>query len=170
MTADGVTIPSMPLYAWEITSEMKDEFLDLIYCGHKANTAADLIGTTGTQMRKFKRQGGVHYDEGFARQWATAEASDEHIANRQEALRALVDERSEKSDSVLIKRAMAELPEWEPLRHQNLHHDHEYRIKLEALSYFLPEEVEAAVARAEAAKLGGQQPLRLLEAAKDDDL
>ncbi len=81
-------------------------------------------------------------------------------------MRALVDERSTKSDSVLIKRAMAELPEWEPLRHQNLHHDHNVRVEL--IKYLTDEELENVIARGEAAKVG-QQPLRLLEAGGDDD-
>ncbi len=166
MTETASTIPSMPLFAYEITEDMKAEFLELIYGGHKANTAAELLGTTGTQMRKFRSRNSRSYDPQFAQAWLDAEASDEHRVNREEELRALVHERSTKSDSVLIKRAMAELPEWEPLRHQNFHHDH--AVRLELIQYLSPEELENAIARAEAAKVG-QQPLRLLEAGGDDE-
>ncbi len=165
MTETASTISSMPLFAYEITDDMKAEFLQLILCGHKANTAATEIGTTGTRMRYFRSRNSRYYDPTFAKAWTDAEESDEHRLNRQEELRALVDERSTKSDSVLIKRAMAELPEWEPLRHQNFHHDH--AVKLELIQYLSPEALEEAIAAAEAAKMG-QQPLRLLEAGNDE--
>ncbi len=165
MTETTVTIPPMPLFAYEITDEMKAEFLELIYGGHKANTAAEELGTTGTQMRKFRSRKSRSYDPEFAAKWLEAEESDEHRINSQESLRALVHERSHKSDSVLIKRAMAELPEWEPLRHQNFHHDH--AVRLELIQYLSPEELENAIARAEQAKMGKPE-LKLLEAGKDD--
>ncbi len=166
MTETAVTVPAMPLFAYEITDDMKAEFLELIYAGHKANTAAAEIGTTGTRMKYFKRRGGQWYDPTFAKAWDEAEESDEHRVNRQDALRARVDERSMESDSVLIKRAMAELPEWATLRHQNFHHTN---VKVELVKYLSPEALEEAIAAMEAAEHGNQQPLRLLEAGADDE-
>ncbi len=149
----------MPLHAYEITPEMKAQFLELIYAGHKANTAAEEIGTTGTRMRYFRSRKSQYYDEEFADAWVEAETSEEHRVNREEELRALVDERSRKSDTVLIKRALVELPEWEPLRHQNFHHDIDVKILSRHLTGLTEEELERVIAAKEAEE--GITPPRL---------
>lgn len=159
MTAAAPTIRPM-LHAYELTPEMKAEFLELIYAGHKANTAAAEIGTTGTQFRKLKNPVSRYFDADFVAAWAEAEASDQHRVSREEDLRALVDERSRKSDTVLIKRALAELPEWEPLRHQNFHHD--VNVKIAALQYVEDAALAQAIERAEAAEMGAPAKLRML--------
>lgn len=151
------------LHAYEITPEMKDEFISLIYEGHRPNTAAKQIGTTGTVFRRLKNKRGAHYDPDFAQRWHTAETSDEHRQNRADRLRDQIDERSETSDNVLIKRAMAELPEWEPLRHQNFHHDYDIKVLARALPGLTEEELNRAIEAKEAEQAAlNQQPLRAI--------
>jgi hypothetical protein len=151
---------------YEITAEDKAEFLGLIRAGHKANTAAKELGTTGTQFRHLKSKQSQYYDADFARAWREAEASDEHHRNRQEALRAQIDERSLTSDAILVKRALIELPEWEPLRHQNFRHDIDINLVAQILPSIPLEVIEQAI-EAEEAKLGAK-PIHLLPPAKED--
>ena len=127
MTAATPTIPRMPrsrrhtgepLYAYELTAEHKHEFINLIYEGHRADSAAHAIGSTGTQFKRLQNPRAQYYDADFAQAVRAALDSAEHKRNQDERIRDLADQRAETSDRILEKR-MFTLPEYENQRHQN---------------------------------------------------
>ncbi len=166
MTETAVTVPSMPLFAYEITPEMKAEFVELIADGNDPGVAAAKVGTTGTQMKKhYSGNSRQYYDPDFG-------AVVKQILNgddRDERQEALVREYQWAAAERGVWQAIEKLSlvhdrKWEKLRHQNFHHTN---VKVELVKFLSPEALDEAIAAMEEAERGGQQPLRLLEAGDD---
>jgi hypothetical protein len=152
----------MSLRAYELTDDHKIEFLELIYAGHRADTAAREVGTTGTQFKKLKNPSSQYYDEYFAEKWAEAEASEEHHRNREGSLRDLVDERSQTSDAILKARMQAELPEYRHLRDHNVRHEISGVLAHKVLPHVSKEALDAAIEAAEAERALERGEIKLL--------
>ncbi len=155
------------LHAYQITPEHKAEFLELLYAGLKPNQAAERIGTTGTVFRRLRSPHSQSYDPDFSTDWELAERSEEHRRNREDHLRAMIDERSEVSDAMLKLRALAELPEYEVLRQQNIRHDISVELAMKLLPTIPQEALNAAIAEEERRIQEAQPAVRLLPPAND---
>ena len=131
------------LFAYEIDEELKQRYLESIRSGLRPNLAASECGSTGTQFRRLRRPSSEHYDPVFAKAVEEALDSGEHRRNRLEWLRGLADEAAEKGERWAIEKlSLLELPEWEPLRHQNLRIDHQVQIAAKMLPGLTMEELE----------------------------
>jgi hypothetical protein len=115
--------------------EAKDRYVELIYEGWKHWRAAEELGATSNQFSKLWRSPRSQwYDAHFAEQVSLALRSEEHRRNSQDMLRERLDRKADSDGRLLEKQAYLELPEWEPLRHQNFQHN----VRIEALAAIVP--------------------------------
>ncbi len=166
MTETGVTVPAVPLFAYEITDDMKAEFVELLAEGYNPSVAAAKVGTNGTQMKKhYSGNSAQYYDPAFGSAVNKILKGDD----RDERLEALVQEYQWAAAERGVWQAIEKLSlvhdrKWEKLRHQNFHHTN---VKVELVKFLSPEALDEAIAAMEEAERGSQQPLRLLEAGDD---
>ena len=93
-----------PLKAYELTQDMKDEFIDLIRQGERRDTAAHTIGSTGSQFRKLSSPDSPHYDPVFTKRYKQALDSDEHRTNFLDQLRDAAQKKALVDGDVSLKR------------------------------------------------------------------
>jgi hypothetical protein len=156
------------LQATEITDDHKDAFIELIYAGHRANTAAKEVGTTGSKMRSFRNPKSVHYDEWFAHQWEEAERSEEHRRNFEEGLRDQIAERAQTSDAILKMQALAYLPEYENQKHTNFRTEVNVNVLGRYLPHAPPELLDQMIEAEEKARDLERGEIRLLPPAEEE--
>lgn len=137
--------------AADITQEMKDDYLRLIYEGLNPAQAAKELGSSGTQFRRLRNPLGTHYDEAFTTAYRAAITSEAHEQHRLETIRDLVWERANAGDVRMIEKlALIYDPDWATLRHANLN------VNVQMVARMLPHistaELERALAELEAEK------------------
>ena len=151
----------------EITEDDRAEFLDFLRDGLDQGAAARLIGTTGTQMRKFRRSHSVWFDPEFADACAAAEASSETAITRKERIDEMVWLAAEKGDwRAIEKLAYAYHPDFEHLRHSNLRVSGEIMVSARQIFPHLTDEQLERIAQQKEDD-EGTVPLALLPPAVD---
>jgi hypothetical protein len=106
----------------EITAEDKQSFVELLIDGCAANVAAELLGTTGTAMRKhYSGNSSIYFDPEFADQVAAAKASDARVHARLERIEGSFWRAVDKGEKWAVEKALLVYhPDFESLRHTNL--------------------------------------------------
>lgn len=136
------------LLAYELTPENKAEYIRLIFEGHRPNTAAKEIGSTGTQFRRLRNPTSEHYDAAFAKAYKDAITSEEHRSNHLDRIRDMVWTAAENGNARLLEKlSLVYDPDWEPLKHSNLRLDVNLVARL--LPYFSTDELDKAIEAAE---------------------
>src|SRR6185369_12014267 len=132
-----------------------------LYEGHKPDAAAREIGSTATQFRRLRNPAGEHYDPQFAADYKAAITSEEHRSNFLERVRDAVWKRAEAGDARLLEKlSLIYDPDWEPLKHSNLRLD--VNLVARVLPYLSADELERAIAAAEAEQVSPPRTLRAL--------
>lgn len=138
-------------FAFELTDEDKQQFLENIYAGMDFARAAADLDSTATQFRKLRSPKSQYYDPVFAGECEIAIRSEEHEQAELEWLRGLQRTRAEEgSDRMIEKLSYAKDPEWEVLRHQNLNVNVKAEVAHKILPYVPRDVLERAIEQAEA--------------------
>lgn len=154
------------LHAYELTDAMKAEFVALIREGHKPDSAARQIGSTGTQFRRLRNPDSEHYDADFAKAYKDAITSEEHRSSHLERIRDAVWHAAENGNArILEKLSLIYDPDWEPLKNANLNVN--VQMIARVLPYLSTDELERAIAQAEAEQVAAPRTLRALPEPKD---
>jgi hypothetical protein len=143
------------IYAFEIGTDEKETFLECLRQGMRPNQAAKEAGSTGTQFRRLRREGGAHYDPEFTAAWDTIIASGAHRRELEERVRDMVwDSAEEGNVSMRWRLALTYLPEFEWSKHQNLNVNMQMQVLTQALPALTMEELE----RVQEALASGAKP------------
>ncbi len=71
-----------------LTPEQKEQYVEALYNGFDPAEAAQQIGTTGTNVRRFRSPNSIHYDPEFGEKVKAALGSDDHRSAQLERVRA----------------------------------------------------------------------------------
>jgi hypothetical protein len=138
-----------PIRAVQITQELKDQFLALIYEGRRPEDAARELGSTATQFKRLRNPHGLNYDETFAAHYKVAISSSEHREGFLEELRTVIWEEARRGNARLLEKlAFIYDPDWEPLRSTNFNMN--VQLVARVLPYLSDDELQKAISAAEA--------------------